>query len=800
MGDGVVGREGERLDLFDRLEIGMAVIGIADRRVRRVNAATCRILGRSEADLVGGTWDRLIHPADRAEQSGLAAPSATEGRTGYQDVLRFARPDGSVVHVLATAVVLSDDPDGEPYYLSQFQDITEEMAAHHYLRLLLENTPVTLLLMDPNGRIVFAEGEVSIAHVNAGRRSSIFEAFRGMTILPMVRKALGGEPVSAVIEAHGRQFEAHMVPIFDVKGVVASLAVVATDVTDRERALGELRIRSAEQAIVAELGRRALASLEPDPLWEAAATAIAGHLAADAVTVYESLPGQTVPRLAAVVGSAPQADPTMNGRGRSGLVVPVGQPDSPTALLTVYRTTPGSFADREVEFVQGVATVLGAAAVRFQVERDAHYRALHDGLTGLPNRTALLDQLQQALDTRSARIGILFIDLDGFKTVNDSLGHHTGDELLREVATRLRHAVRPHDTVARLSGDEFAILCHHITSERAMHTIADRVVTTLAEPTVLDGRLVTVTASVGIALSGPDLPDPDNLLRAADIAMYAAKHHGRDRYLLFDETMRADVLDRLTTENDLRHALATTGLDLYYQPILTITGETIGAEALIRWHHPTRGLLHPDTFIPLAEETGLIIPLGRWVLHTACHAAAAWTHGPPPIPPPHLTVNVSARQLTDPQFLPDLTALLHATNPDDRYQLCLEITESTLIDDTATVTRTLHALRKLGITLYIDDFGSGHSSLSRLHRLPLDGLKIDRRFISKMTDDPADHAIVAAVIHLAHTLGLTAIAEGVETPTQLAALIHLHCDLLQGYHLAYPCPQLPAYQPTTTHP
>ncbi|WP_322760714.1 EAL and GGDEF domain-containing protein [Frankia sp. Cr2] len=796
-----MGQAGERLDLFDHLDIGMLAVGTTDRRVQRVNAATCRILGRSESELLTMSWDMLLHPADRAAQLVSTPQSAaggqadgrtdhqTDGLPGGQRVVRFTRPDGSTVYVLATAILLRDGPDGEPYYLSQFQDITQEMTAHHHLRLLLDNTPVALFLMDPSGRIVFADGEMNAARVDTAQRSTIVEAFQDLPVTPMARRALTGERVSGVIEAHSRRFETHMVPIVTTDGAVTSVAVVATDVTEREEALTELRIRSAEQAIVADLGRRALASLEPDPLWAAAVTAIADHLHADSVTIHEQRPGHTGPHRAARVGTPPPAT-----NAACALTVPIGPPEYPTAILTVHRTMP--FADCESAFIHAVATVLGAAAARFQVEREARYHAWHDSLTGLPNRTALLDRLQHALTHTG--VGILFIDLDGFKTVNDSLGHHTGDQLLRTIATRLQHAVRPHDIVARLSGDEFAILCENITSAPTLQTIADRVVTTLAQPTTLDGRTVTVTASVGIAISSPELADPDDLLRAADIAMYTAKHSGRGHHLLFDEAMRACLLDRLTTENDLRHALAVPGeLRLHYQAILNPTGDTIGAEALIRWQHPTRGLLLPDIFIPLAEDTGLITSLGRWALHTACHAAAAWTTGPPPIPPPHITINVSARQLTDPGFLPDLTHLLHTTNPDDRYQLCLEITESALIQDTTTVTPTLHALRALGITLYIDDFGSSHSSLSRLHRLPLDGLKIDRRFISTMTDDPTDHAIVTAVIHLAHTLGLTAIAEGIETPAQLAALSTLRCDLLQGYHLARPGPHLPALEPAT---
>ncbi|WP_165036782.1 putative bifunctional diguanylate cyclase/phosphodiesterase, partial [Candidatus Protofrankia californiensis] len=342
---------------------------------------------------------------------------------------------------------------------------------------------------------------------------------------------------------------------------------------------------------------------------------------------------------------------------------------------------------------------------------------------------------------------------------------------------------------------EFAVLCEDVTSTAPIEAVADRIVTTLAIPKTACGRTVTVTASVGIALSGPELSDPGEILRAADIAMYAAKRQGRSCHIVFDEVMRAQALCRLKTENDLRRALVADELRLFYQPVMNMAGELTGVEALVRWQHPERGLLEPEAFLPVAEETGLIVPLGRWVLETACRAAGSWAPRLPTGVAPRIAVNVSTCQLADPRFLPELTALLDATNADDRYELGLEITESALLDDTSAVAATLHDLCAHGVILYVDDFGSGYSSLSRLHRIPLDGLKIDRRCIARMTEDPAEHAVVAAVIGLAHTLGLTAIAKGVETPDQLAALQALRCDLIQGYLLARPQPDLPSWRP-----
>ncbi len=386
-----MGLEGDRLDLFNRLQIGMAAVGIVDHMVWRVNAAACRILGRSEAELLDTTWDRLIHPDDRKKQLNDARHLVSDDRTDYQDVIRFVRPDGSVVHVLATTTILRDHPDGEPYYLSQFQDVTQEVTTHHYLRLLLENTPVTLFLMDRTGRIRFAGGEVNVSRVNT-TRLSVFETFEDMPILSLARRALSGERVSGVVEARGLRYDAHVVPILAADSTVMSVAMVATDVTEREQALEELRARSAEQAIVADLGRQALNRPDPEPLWRAAAEMISDHLHADAVTVHELHPGHTGSHPAATVGTPPEPgilvtsalaargpvhadnlpgpdpqdspdqwgsseqrsshdpqgspDPQddnqrpRSGGLRCGLAIPIGQPDNPTAILTIYRAAP----------------------------------------------------------------------------------------------------------------------------------------------------------------------------------------------------------------------------------------------------------------------------------------------------------------------------------------------------------------------------------------------------------------------------------------------------------------------------
>ncbi|MBL7487554.1 GGDEF domain-containing protein [Frankia sp. AgB1.9] len=332
---------------------------------------------------------------------------------------------------------------------------------------------------------------------------------------------------------------------------------------------------------------------------------------------------------------------------------------------------------------------------------------------------------------------------------------------------------------------------------------------------VLAGRPATVTASLGIALSGlgpSGDSDPaggldpagslgptgaDGLLRAADLAMYAAKRQGRGHIARFDENMRSDVRTRLGIEGDLREALAREELRLCYEPLTTTTGDVAGAEVLIRWHHPDRGLLTPEVFLPVADETGLTAPLGRWVLETACREASRWPPRPPDAPTPRLAIGVYDRQLHDERFVADVRAVLDATNTEHRYQLCLEIAESALPRDDTAGEATLRTLHELGITVYLDDFGFGPVSLNRLCELPIDGVKTDRRLVAGLTSNPADHALIVAVIQLAHALDLTVIAEGVDTPDQASELDRLHCDFVQGSYLAHPASHdaRPPHQP-----
>lgn len=415
-------------------------------------------------------------------------------------------------------------------------------------------------------------------------------------------------------------------------------------------------------------------------------------------------------------------------------------------------------------------------------------QAFYDSLTGLPNRALFMDRLQHALN-RANRYGdtvaVLFLDLDRFKFINDSLGHSAGDQLLVSVARRLAPLVRPSDTLARFGGDEFTLLLEGIPSTRDALQVAERIAGALRAPFTLDGREVFITASIGIALSTP-AHHPEDLLRQADIALYRAKAAGRARSMLFEEGWTTPGVAQLDLEADLRRALDRGELCLHYQPTVALkTGRLSSVETLLRWQHPQRGLLPPANFLPLAEETGLIVPISRWVLEEACRQVRQWQQRFPHTLPLQVSVNLSPRDLQQPDFLKHVAAVLIKTDLDPAC-LTLEITERLLLEDSATTLKTLQDLKGLGVHLTIDDFGMGYSPLSHLLRFTFDTLKIDRSLVSKLSEDERYRAIAQTVTMLAHALNMEVTAEGIETPAQLAWVCDAGCDYGQGYYFAAP--------------
>jgi len=443
------------------------------------------------------------------------------------------------------------------------------------------------------------------------------------------------------------------------------------------------------------------------------------------------------------------------------------------------------------------AGILGQAFAKREAEDRLAYQARHDPLTGLPNRWAFLEALQRAVRRLPSSLGranpspvgvaVLLFDLDRFKVVNDSLGHRLGDELLVEVTRRLESACPPGSLLARMGGDELVILVEHLAEESEAITLARELRKTLRRPLVVEGNEVATTASVGIAVALEASQSADDLLRHADSALYAAKELGRDRIEVFDESLRAKVRRQLQNEIELRQALEHGELVVHYQPEVEVpSGRVLAVEALVRWHHPHRGLLAAAEFIGLAEETGLIVEIGLWVLREACAQHVRWRQQHPD----HqllLRVNLSALQLGEPDLLPKVMGIIRETGIEPSC-LCLEITETVVMADAEASLEVLQKLRGLGVELAIDDFGTGYSSLSYLKRLPVDVLKIDRSFVDGLGTDPDDTAIVQAIMVLASSLGLSVTAEGVETDVQLDELMRLGCRRVQGYLFGRPAP------------
>ena len=705
-----------------------------------------------------------------------------------------------------------DDPSGAVLILGLARDVTAQRTAEQVAQAtearfaaLVEHSSDMVTVLDARGRVLY--GSPSITTV-LGWPTAGFDAPAELVdsapspweiLHPDDAAAVAALFMEAVAEgrAHARiefrmrhadgtwrWIEASATNRLD-DPVVGGVVVNSRDVTTRREAEDELRARQRELSTLLERSPDLIARFDRGlrHVYVNPAVAEATGVPAD----------RMVGRTMREIGAGPELTDIWDLELRRAFETGAGSEfeysfDGPSGLRWYHTRMVPELGHQGA--IDTVLVLIRDVTDRKEMEDALTHQALHDPLTGLPNRALLLDRVEQALrrlERHPARVAVLFLDLDRFKVVNDSLGHAAGDRLLVDVGDRLAATSRPGDTVARFGGDEFVVLCEELQHDDRAVAIAERFAEALARPFAYEGRELSLTASVGIASSVEADADPAALLRDADAAMYRAKERGRARYQLFDTALRDQAVDRLDLELDLRGALERGELQVAYQPIVSLGHDrVVGAEALLRWHHPERGSLIPDDFLDVAEETGLMVPIGEWTLRQACSQIARWNQACADNDPPMLlAVNLSGRQLADPNLTDAVATAVEAVGVDPS-QLCVEITEAALIHDPVDAQSALGALTALGVRVALDDFGTGYSSLGYLRRSPVDIIKIDRAFIEGIGRDPENAAIVTAVIAMAHALGLTTVAEGVETDQQLAAVGGLGIDWVQGNYFSAP--------------
>ena len=793
---------GEMVERY-RLLTELSPDGIAVHEFGRLvyaNPSLVRFLGaRSIDQLVGQPTTAFVHPASVAAMQERIARMAADADVSEPAEATLLRLDGSTIVVESTSV--RTRWQGRPAFQVILRDLSERRRAEEVMRhqaSLVAHVSDAIIGLDADGRI--ASWNPAAEAIYGWAPDEVV----GQTLSEVVGDAGladASTPAAATAAHRGRNGEEITVlmslsPVRDINGAAVGAVAVCTDVTELSRAAAERRAVEARYAAVVSVLEEGIVVMDDDgevTFANQAAEAILGRsvvgdgggggciFACGGNAVREdgsSFPHEEHPAALALRTGAPQSSVTMG----------VPRLDGAVQWLSINaRPLP-----REGS-TGGIVCSFLDITDRRAAEKELEYRATHDELTGLPTRTLTLTFIDHAL-RRARRTGgnvaLLFIDLDRFKLVNDTLGHLVGDEVLVAMARRVRARVRHADIVARLAGDEFVVLSEDVDCIEDAVALAQSISQVLTQPLDLEsGRNLVVSASVGVAFAERGRGHAELLLSGADVAMYQAKERGRDRVEIFDERLRVRAVRRLDIEKDLRRAIDESELSVHYQPLVSLTTDrAVGVEALVRWRHPTRGIVGPDEFIPVAEDTGLMPRLGAWVLGQACGQMASWRRSlEPGAERLHVAVNLSARQLSDPELVKTVAAALEGSGLDPSG-LYLEITESVLMDDAEAARVTLDALRGLGVRLAVDDFGTGYSSLAYLRRFPVNVLKIDRSFVAGIGTDVDDETVVQLVVDLAHSLKLDVVAEGVETKEQLETLRSLGCDMVQGYLLARPLP------------
>ena len=761
--------------------------------------------GRSLAEEIGDGWTLGVHPEDFDRCVGTYLQHFA-ARTPFEMEYRLRRHDGEYRWILDTGRPIVT-PSGEfAGYIGSCLDITDRRNTEATLRER-ENRMTTLLASMGEGVIMRDAGGDILMHNAAAERIlgltasdlarwNVFSPFlayvneEGVPVepaqLPAMQAIASGEPRSGVIgidrpDGQRRWLLTNCVPLFN-NGEKQASAVVTTiaDITERRLHEEQLRLawtvfRNSLEAILVTDASHRIISINK------AFCEVTGYSEAEAI-------GATPRLLKSGLHDRPFYDAIWTAIDTAGFWQGEIYDRRKDGSLYPAAMSISAVHDRSGRLTHYVS-VFSDITERKASEARIAYLAQHDALTGLPNRALLHDRLDQALAAAARhdrRLAVLFLDLDRFKTINDSLGHLIGDRLLKGVAERISACIRETDTVSRQGGDEFLIVLTDFNIPDDAARVAEKILDRITAPFDLDGHQLGTSFSIGIALYPDDGTTPETLMKNADTAMYHAKESGRNTYRFFDEAMNANALERLHLENALRRAQEHAEFELHYQPqVDLVTGRIIGLEALLRWFSPTLGNVSPVRFVPLAEECGLIVPIGEWVLHEACRQARAWQDlGLPAVP---VAVNLSALQFRRNDIVATVSQALAESRLAGAW-LELELTESLLMQSGPDIVQILKQLKALGVRMSIDDFGTGYSSLAYLKRFPVDQLKIDRSFVRDLTEDPDDAAIVRAVVQLGRSLRLDVIAEGTETPEQLDFLRNEGCAAAQGYVFSPPLP------------